>query len=38
MIGHRHRQGCTLGTGCAYDGGMHTAPRWMLSGVLISFR
>ena len=32
MIGH------TLGTGCAYDGSMHTAPRWMLSGLLISFR
>ena len=30
--------GCALGTGCAYDGNMHTAPRWMLSGILIGLR
>jgi hypothetical protein len=30
--------GCTLGTGCDYDGGAHTEPRWELSGVLVLLR
>lgn len=30
--------GCTLGTGCDYDGGAHTPPTYYLSGVLVSFR
>ena len=27
--------GCTLGTGCAYDGGAHTEPGWEQSALLI---
>jgi hypothetical protein len=27
--------GCTLGTGCAYDGGAHTEPGWEQSAVLV---
>ena len=30
--------GCTLGTGCAYDGGNHTEPGWEQSAVLILLR
>lgn len=30
--------GCTLGTGCAYDGGAHTEPHYSLSGLLVGFR
>lgn len=29
--------GCTLGTGCDYDGGNHTAPFYDLSALLIAF-
>jgi hypothetical protein len=30
--------GCTLGTGCDYDGGAHTAPKYYVSSLLILFR
>jgi len=30
--------GCTLGTGCAYDGGAHTEPNYAISTVLIAYR
>jgi hypothetical protein len=30
--------GCTLGTGCAYDGGNHTEPNWQQSAVLVLTR
>jgi hypothetical protein len=30
--------GCTLGTGCAYDGGSHTEPNYALSTLLIAYR
>ncbi|HVK73387.1 MAG TPA: peptide-N-glycosidase F-related protein [Kofleriaceae bacterium] len=30
--------GCTLGTGCEYDGGAHTEPGWEQSAVLILLR
>jgi hypothetical protein len=30
--------GCTLGTGCDYDGGAHTEPRYELSAVLVLLR
>jgi hypothetical protein len=30
--------GCTLGTGCAYDGGAHTQPNYWLSTLLIAYR
>lgn len=30
--------GCTLGTGCAYDGGSHTEPSYTLSTLLIAYR
>lgn len=30
--------GCTLGTGCDYDGGSHTEPNYALSTVLIAYR
>jgi len=30
--------GCTLGTGCDYDGGAHTEPSYALSTVLIAYR
>lgn len=30
--------GCTLGTGCAYDGGAHTEPGWEQSALLIVLR
>jgi hypothetical protein len=29
---------CTLGTGCAYDGGSHTEPSYMVSSLLIAYR
>lgn len=29
--------GCTLGTGCDYDGGSHTEPNYQLSGLLIAY-
>lgn len=28
---------CTLGTGCAYDDGRHTEPRWIVSSLLIAY-
>jgi hypothetical protein len=31
-------QGCSLGTGCAYDGGNHTEPFYAVSAVLIAYR
>jgi hypothetical protein len=31
-------RGCTLGTGCDYDGGAHTEPRWSLSALLVGYR
>lgn len=30
--------GCTLGTGCDYDGGAHTEPNYQLSTVLIAYQ
>ena len=30
--------GCTLATGCAYDGGNHTAPAYYVSSVLVLYR
>lgn len=30
--------GCSLGTGCAYDGGNHTEPYYQLSALLIAYR
>ena len=30
-------EGCTLGTGCAYDGGQHTPPFYLVSAVLIVY-
>jgi hypothetical protein len=30
--------GCTLGTGCDYDGGAHTEPGWEQSAVMILLR
>ena len=30
--------GCTLGTGCDYDGSSHTEPNYQVSSVLIAFR
>jgi hypothetical protein len=30
--------GCTLGTGCAYDGGAHTPPHYELSTLLVTYR
>lgn len=30
--------GCTLGTGCPYDGGAHTEPGWEQSAVLVLLR
>lgn len=30
--------GCTLGTGCAYDGGNHTEPNYQLSSLLIAYQ
>ena len=30
--------GCTLGTGCAYDGGAHTEPGWEQSALAILYR
>jgi peptide-N-glycosidase F-like protein len=30
--------GCTLGTGCAYDGGAHTEPHYTISTLLVAFR
>jgi hypothetical protein len=30
--------GCTLGTGCDYDGGNHTEPYFAASTVLIAYR
>ncbi len=30
--------GCTLGTGCDYDGGAHTEPGWEFSAVLIELK
>lgn len=30
--------GCTLGTGCEYDGGSHTEPNFQISAALISYR
>ena len=30
--------GCTLGTGCNYDGGSHTEPGWQQSAVLVLLR
>ena len=30
-------QGCTLGTGCDYDGGAHTEPNYQLSTLLIAY-
>ncbi len=30
--------GCSLGTGCEYDGGAHTEPNYQLSTVLIAYR
>lgn len=30
--------GCTLGSGCEYDGGSHTEPNYQVSAVLIAFR
>jgi hypothetical protein len=29
--------GCSLGTGCAYDGGAHTEPSYQLSAVLVAY-
>lgn len=31
-------QGCTLGTGCEYDGGAHTEPNYQLSTLLIAYQ
>ncbi|MFO0547215.1 MAG: peptide-N-glycosidase F-related protein [Polyangiaceae bacterium] len=31
-------QGCTLGTGCDYDGGAHTEPNYQLSALLVGFK
>lgn len=31
-------RGCTLGTGCAYDGGAHTEPNYQVSSVLVTYR
>ncbi|MDC3985076.1 peptide-N-glycosidase F-related protein [Polyangium jinanense] len=31
-------EGCSLGTGCDYDGGAHTEPNYQLSTVLIAYR
>jgi hypothetical protein len=30
--------GCTLGTGCDYDGGRHTEPYYQLSAFLVVYR
>jgi len=30
-------QGCTLGTGCDYDGGAHTEPNFQLSSLLVAY-
>lgn len=30
--------GCALGTGCEYDGGAHTEPRYQLSALLVLLR
>lgn len=30
--------GCALGTGCAYDDGRHTEPKWIVSSLLIGYR
>lgn len=30
--------GCALGTGCEYDGGNHTAPRYLMSVALVAYR
>jgi hypothetical protein len=30
--------GCTLGTGCEYDGGAHTEPNYQVSAAIIAFR
>jgi hypothetical protein len=30
--------GCTLGTGCAYDGGSHTEPHYQVSSLLITYQ
>jgi hypothetical protein len=29
---------CSLGTGCAYDGGNHTEPNFQISTVLIAYQ
>jgi hypothetical protein len=31
-------QGCSLGTGCEYDGGNHTNSRYWFSSLLIYYR
>lgn len=31
-------EGCSLGTGCEYDGGAHTEPNYQLSTVLIAYQ
>lgn len=31
-------RGCTLGTGCEYDGGAHTEPYWSVSALLVGYR
>ncbi len=31
-------EGCSLGTGCEYDGGSHTEPSYQLSSLLIAYR
>jgi len=31
-------QGCTLGTGCNYDGNSHTEPYYQLSSLLVLYR
>jgi hypothetical protein len=30
--------GCTLGTGCEYDGGAHTEPRFEQSALIVFYR
>lgn len=31
-------EGCTLGTGCEYDGGAHTEPNYQVSSLLIAYQ
>ena len=31
-------KGCSLGTGCAYDGGRHVRPRWLTNGFLVLYQ